>query len=92
MKKKLKHVIRDYNQHVVNNTPVTIMTVMAWLGAQTLIQEAMKRYFPEYEPWIVGALELFVATIGIWYFTRKPSKKPKKKKVILNGVVDKERL
>lgn len=79
--RRIRHIIKDYNQHVTNNVPTTLFIVMLWIGAQTLIQELIKQYFPGYENWIVGALEVFVATIGLWYFTR--SKKPKGKKKVL---------
>jgi len=71
MKRKLRHIFKDYNEHAVSNTPATIFTVMLWIGAQTLIQEVMLKYFPGYGNWVVGTLEVFIATIGLWYFTRK---------------------
>ena len=70
-------MVKDYRNHATDTIPATFFTVMAWMGAQMVIEELLKKYSPGYERWIIGSIEILIATIGLWYFTRGNSKKKK---------------
>lgn len=70
MPKRLKTIVDEYNKHAAGIIPTTLFTVMLWLAAQNLINEAVKDYAPMMQVWQVAAIEIFVASFGLWFVTK----------------------
>jgi len=66
----------------MDSVPAIFFTVMMWMSAQTLIQEAVKQYAPALQTWQLSLLEIFVASFGLFFATRL-SKPPNHQEGIL---------
>ena len=71
MEQKIKDLVNDYNKHTFDILPSTVLTVMAWMAAQALIEEFMKSFAPGVQRWQLAAIELFIASFGLWFVTRR---------------------
>ena len=67
--------MEDYNKHAMDSIPAIFFTVAMWMSAQTLIQEAVKQYAPALQTWQLALVELFIASFGLYWVTRKPKAK-----------------
>ena len=79
MEQKIKDIVNDYNKHAFDNIPSVFFTVMLWMASQSLIQEVVKQYTPDLQTWQLAAVEIFLASFGLWYVTRKKDKPEDKK-------------
>lgn len=77
MEQKIKDLVNDYNKHAFDLLPTTIFTVMAWMSAQAMIEELMKAFAPDVQRWQLAAIELFIASFGLWFVTRQKKEEAK---------------
>ena len=82
MEAKIKNVFNDYNKHAAANLPSIFFTVMLWIGAQSLITEGAKQYLPSLATWQLAAVEVFIASYGLWYFSRRKNEPESKTEVV----------
>jgi hypothetical protein len=67
----MKRAMKDFNKHASDTITTTLFTVMLWIGVQAIIEEALRHYSPGFERWVVGLIEIILASIGLWYINRK---------------------
>lgn len=77
MEQKIKDLVNDYNKHAMDNIPNVFFTVMLWAAAQSLINEAVRLYAPDFQLWQLALVEIFIASFGLWYVTRQKKEEVK---------------
>lgn len=82
---RIGRVVEEYNRHASDVVPVTFLTVLMWSGSQTLINEALKNYAPNFPAYQLAMLELFIASFGLWFIVLR---KKEKKEEWIGGVPD----
>ena len=75
---RIKTIVDEYNKHAAGIIPATFFTVMIWAASQSLINEAVKDYVPMLQSWQVALIEIFVASFGLWFVTKRQEERDMK--------------
>ena len=70
----MKEVTTEYTLHAQDLVLTSFLTVMLWIALQNLITEFVTRYLPELAMWQISAVEVFIASYGLWIVAKRKEK------------------
>lgn len=71
MEEAVKKVVREYTVHAQDVVLSSFFTVMLWISLQKIIEEAAKNYLPSLASWQLAAVEVFIASYGLWWLAKR---------------------